>query len=189
DVPYGTLTSIDESPLQFGLIWVGSDDGLVHVTRDGGESWTDVTPRSLPEWALISIIDVSPHNPGTAYVAATRYKQDDFAPYIYMTTDYGRSWRKIVRGIPDNHFIRSVREDLGRPGLLYAAGEFGVYVSFDAGEHWQSLQLNLPIGVGFKDGDPGVLYIADTVNHRVRNVDVPLFTAPRIVSWQEVEPQ
>ncbi len=142
---YGTVFTLSPSPHDSEVIWAGSDDGLIHVTRDGGESWTDVTPRGLPEWALISIIDVSPHNPGTAYVAATRYKQDDFAPYIYMTTDYGRSWRKIVRGIPDNHFIRSVREDLGRPGLLYAAGEFGVYVSFNAGEHWQSLQLNLPI--------------------------------------------
>ena len=154
---YGTVFTLAPSPNDSEVIWAGSDDGLIHVTRDGGESWTDVTPRSLPEWALISIIDVSPHNPGTAYVAATRYKQDDFAPYIYMTTDYGRSWRKIVRGIPDNHFIRSVREDLGRPGLLYAAGEFGVYVSFDAGEHWQSLQLNLPIvpihGLILKDSD------------------------------------
>ena len=154
---YGTVFTLSPSPNDSNVLWAGSDDGLIHVTRDGGESWTDVTPRALPEWALISIIDVSPHNPGTAYVAATRYKQDDFAPYIYMTTDHGRSWRKIVRGIPDNHFIRSVREDLGRPGLLYAAGEFGVYVSFDAGEHWQSLQLNLPIvpihGLILKDSD------------------------------------
>jgi photosystem II stability/assembly factor-like uncharacterized protein len=144
---YGTVFALAPSPLDPSVIWAGSDDGLVHVTRDGGQTWDDITPRSrdLPEWALISIIEASPHEPGTAYVAATRYKLDDFRPYIFKTTDYGRSWRRIVDGIPANHFIRVVREDVTRPGLLYAAGEFGVYVSFDAGAHWQSLQLNLPV--------------------------------------------
>jgi hypothetical protein len=117
----------------------------VHLTRDGGRTWTNITPRDLPEWALISIIDASPHDPGTAYVAATRYKWDDFRPFIYKTADYGRTWRRIVSGIPDNHFVRVVREDPVRKGLLYAAGEFGVYVSFDDGAGWQSLRLNLPV--------------------------------------------
>jgi len=144
---YGTIFTLAPSPRDPNVIWAGSDDGLVHVTRDGGQAWDNVTPRSrdLPDWALISIIEASPHDPGTAYVAATRYKLDDFRPYVLKTTDYGRSWRKIVDGIPTDDFIRVVREDVTRPGLLYAGGEFGVYVSFDAGAHWQSLQLNLPV--------------------------------------------
>lgn len=142
---YGTVFTLAPSPHDAQVIWAGTDDGRVQVTRDAGGSWTDVTPPELPEWALISMIDVSPHAPGRAYVAATRYKLDDFAPYIYRTTDYGRSWRRITRGIPETHFIRVAREDLERPGLLYAGGEFGVYVSFDDGERWQTLQLNLPI--------------------------------------------
>ena len=144
---YDVVFALAPSPHDSSTLWAGSDDGLVHVTRDGGKTWTTVTPpaRDLPEWALISIIEVSPHDPATAYVAATRYKWDDFRPYIYKTTDYGRTWRKIVTGIPDNHFIRVVREDPVRRGLLYAAGEFGVYVSFDDGAAWQSLQRNLPI--------------------------------------------
>ena len=99
----------------------------------------------MPEWGLVSTIEESPHQPGAAYVAVTRYKLDDFAPYIFKTTDYGKSWRKIVRGIPADDFIRVVREDPTRRGLLYAGGEFGVYVSFDDGQNWGSLQLNLPI--------------------------------------------
>ena len=142
---YGTVFTLAPSPHDPNVMWAGSDDGLVHVTQDGGQTWTNVTPRNLPEWALISIIDVSPHDPATAYVAATRYKLDDFTPYIFKTDDYGRSWDLITNGIPANHFIRAVREDLERPGLLYAAGEFGVYVSFNDGEDWQSLRLNLPV--------------------------------------------
>jgi photosystem II stability/assembly factor-like uncharacterized protein len=144
---YGTVFALVPSAHDPNVIWAGSDDGLVHVTRDGGQTWDEITPRTrdLPEWALISIIEESSHRPGTAYVAATRYKQDDFRPYIFKTTDYGSSWRKIVEGIPETHFIRVVREDPEREGLLYAAGEFGVYVSFDAGAHWQSLQLDLPL--------------------------------------------
>jgi photosystem II stability/assembly factor-like uncharacterized protein len=142
---YATIFALAPSPRDSNVLWAGSDDGLIHVTRDGGKTWTNVTPKDLPDWALISIIDASPHDAGTAYVAATRYKLDDFAPYVYKTADYGRTWKKIVTGIPAGQFIRTVRQDPVRPDLLYAGGEFGVYVSFDDGAHWQSLQLNLPI--------------------------------------------
>jgi len=115
------------------------------VTRDGGKSWQNVTPKELPEWALVSTVEASPHDAGVAYVAATRYKLDDFRPYVYKTTDYGRSWKKIVTGIPETHFVRVVREDPARRGLLFAGTEFGMYVSFDDGAVWQTLQLNLPV--------------------------------------------
>ncbi len=141
---YDTIFALAESPLEKGLLWAGSDDGLIHISRDGGKNWQNVTPGDLPEWTLISIIEPSPHDPATAYVAATRYKLDDFKPYIYKTTDYGRTWKKITTGLPENEYTRVVREDPHRRGLLYAGTERGVYVSFDAGEHWQSLQLNLP---------------------------------------------
>ncbi|MDH4350581.1 MAG: glycosyl hydrolase, partial [Gemmatimonadota bacterium] len=142
---YATVFTFAPSPKDPQVLWAGSDDGLVHVTRDGGATWTNVTPKDLPEWALISIIDASPHDAGTAFVAATRYKLDDFAPYLYKTSDYGRTWTKIVTGIPAGHFTRTIRQDTERANLLYAGGEFGTYVSFDAGAHWQSLQLNLPV--------------------------------------------
>jgi hypothetical protein len=142
---YGVVFALAPSPRDRQVLWAGSDDGLVHVTRDGGATWTNVTPRDLPEWSLISIIEASPHEVGTAFVAATRYKSDDFAPYLYKTTDFGRTWTKIVTGIPAGHFTRTIRQDAERANLLYAAGEFGVYVSFDAGARWQSLQLNLPV--------------------------------------------
>jgi photosystem II stability/assembly factor-like uncharacterized protein len=142
---YGTVFTIAPSLQERGLIWAGSDDGLVHVTRDEGAHWTNVTPPDLPGWALISGIEASPHDPATAYVAATRYKLDDFTPYIYRTSDYGRTWTRITSGIPAGHFIRVVREDRARRGLLYAGGEFGVYVSFDEGASWQSLRRNLPV--------------------------------------------
>jgi photosystem II stability/assembly factor-like uncharacterized protein len=142
---YCTIFTLAESARQRGVLWAGSDDGLVHVSRDGGKNWQNVTPKDLPEWALISIIDASPHDPATAYVAATRYKSDDFKPYIYRTNDYGQTWKKITNGIPDNEYTRVVREDPSRRGLLYAGTERGVYVSFDDGENWQSLRLNLPV--------------------------------------------
>ena len=141
---YNVVFALAPSPHDSATLWAGTDDGLVHLTRDGGKTWTNVTPRDLPE-ALVSIIEASPHDPATAYVAATRYKFDDFRPFLYKTTDYGRTWRRVTAGIPDNHFIRVVRADPARKGLLYAAGEFGVYVSFDDGGSWQSLRLNLPV--------------------------------------------
>ena len=144
---YGTIFTVMESPVQAGTIWAGSDDGLVHVSRDGGKNWSNVTPPSnmMPEWIQINSIDASPHDPGTAYVAATMYKWDDNKPYLYRTGDYGKTWKKITTGIPDTAFTRVIREDPNKRGLLYAGTETGMYVSFDNGEHWQSMQLNLPI--------------------------------------------
>ncbi|HLA91456.1 MAG TPA: glycosyl hydrolase [Gemmatimonadaceae bacterium] len=141
---YATIFAAAESPVTPGLIWAGSDDGLIHVTRDGGKTWRNVTPRGFPEWTRVSIIDPSPHHAGTAYVAANRFQMDDFAPYLYRTTDYGATWTKITDGITGTEFTRAIREDLVRPGLLYAATERGVWLSYDAGGHWQSLQRNLP---------------------------------------------
>lgn len=142
---YCTIFTVAESPAERGVIWAGSDDGLVHVTRDGGKNWENVTPRGMPEWIQINSIDPSPHDPATAYVAATMYKSDDFKPYLYRTGDYGKTWKKITNGIPDGAFTRVIREDPNRKGLLYAGTETGVYVSLDDGENWQSLQLNLPV--------------------------------------------
>ncbi|MEM8942155.1 MAG: glycosyl hydrolase, partial [Pseudomonadota bacterium] len=120
-------------------------DGLIHVTRDGGENWANVTPAAMPEWAMINSIDVDPFNEGGAYVAATRYKKDDFKPYLYHTTDWGKSWKQISDGIPVDQFTRVLRADPDREGLLYAGTERGLYVSSDNGQSWRSLQLNLPI--------------------------------------------
>ena len=142
---YCTIFAFAESTIQQGVFWAGSDDGLVHVSRDGGASWQNVTPPDLPEWALISIVEASPHDVATAYIAATRYKSDDFAPYLYKTNDFGRSWTKIVAGIPDNDFTRVIREDPERRGLLFAGTETGLYVSFDDGAMWQRFQSNLPV--------------------------------------------
>jgi photosystem II stability/assembly factor-like uncharacterized protein len=141
---YDTIFSVAESPVEKGLIWAGSDDGLVHVTRDGGGNWTDVTPKEMPEWSMVSLIEASPHNAGTAYLAIDRHRLDDLRPYIYKTADYGKTWSKITSGIPENSFVHAVREDPRNKGLLYAGTETGVMVSFDDGAHWQPLQLNLP---------------------------------------------
>lgn len=142
---YCTIFAFAESPIKRGLFWAGSDDGLIHISQDGGITWKNVTPAELPEWALISIVEPSPHDPATAYVAATRYKWDDFQPYLYKTNDYGASWTRITTGIAENDFTRVIREDPVRRGLLYAGTETGVHVSFDDGEYWQSLRLNLPV--------------------------------------------
>src|SRR5437879_2508104 len=141
---YDTIFTVMESPVQAGTIWTGSDDGLVYITRDGGKNWTNVTPPGTPDLARVSVIDASPHKAGTAYVAIKNYLQDDRKPYIFKTDDYGKSWKKIVTGIKDNDYVHAVREDVKRPGLLYAGSEHGIYVSFDDGEQWQSLALNLP---------------------------------------------
>jgi photosystem II stability/assembly factor-like uncharacterized protein len=142
---YGTIFAFAESPVQEGVLWTGSDDGLIHVSRDDGRTWKDVTPGDVLPWSMVSIIDPSPHDAGTAYAAINRYKLDDFRPYLYKTTDYGASWRKIVRGIPEKEFTHVIREDPNRKGLLYAGTERGVYVSFTGGDAWQPLQCNLPV--------------------------------------------
>jgi len=140
---YNTIFYVVESPHEQGTIWVGSDDGLVHLTANGGESWSDVSPPHKGE-AMINAIELSPHDPGTAYLAVTGYKLDDFKPYIYKTTDYGKRWKRIDRGLPFNTFVRVVREDPTQRGLLYAGTEAGMFVSFNDGDDWQSLHLNLP---------------------------------------------
>ena len=141
---YNTLSYVAESPHDQGVIWTGSDDGLVHVTRDGGANWSNVTPPGLQE-CLINAIDISPHDPATVYIATTRYKFNDFAPSLFKTTDYGQTWSKIDKGMPYGAFSRVVREDEVRKDLLFAGTELGMYVSFDGGSNWTSLQLNLPI--------------------------------------------
>ena len=142
---YGTIFAFAESPVQAGVLWAGSDDGLINVSKDGGDTWEDATPQLLPDWALISIIEPSPHDAATAYVAATRYKLDDFAPYLLKTNDFGQSWELIANGIPDDDFTRVIREDPARRGLLYAGTESGVYVSWDDGAIWNRMTGNLPV--------------------------------------------
>ena len=141
---YDTVFSIAPSPLAKGLIWAGTDDGLVQVTRDEGKTWTNVTPKDIAEWSRISLIEASPHDAGTAYVAIDRHQNDDLAPYIYKTNDFGATWSRITTGIPVGAFVRAVREDPKKKGLLYAGTERGVFVSFDDGARWRSLQINLP---------------------------------------------
>lgn len=142
---YNTIFTVAESPVQAGVIWTGSDDGLVYVTRDAGKNWGRVTPKDAPEYMQINSIEASPFEAGAAYIAATRYKADDHKPYLYKTTDYGKTWTQITNGIADNAFTRVVRCDPVRRGLLYAGTETGMYVSFDDGANWRSLQLNLPV--------------------------------------------
>ena len=141
---YATVFALTTSYHDEGTIWAGSDDGMVHITRNGGKSWKKITPPDLPKFSRVSVIEESPHTPGTAFIAANRYQVDDREPYVYRTTDYGKSWKKIVTGIAPGHFARAVREDHIRQGLLFLATEHGVYVSFDNGDNWQSIQLNLP---------------------------------------------
>jgi photosystem II stability/assembly factor-like uncharacterized protein len=140
---YNTLFYIVESPHEQGHIWVASDDGLVHLSRDNGANWVNVSPPHKGE-AMINAIEISPHGPATVYLAVTGYKLNDFRPYIYKTTDYGKRWKRIDAGLPADTFVRVVREDPVRKGLLYAGTEAGMFVSFNDGEEWQSLKLNLP---------------------------------------------
>ncbi len=142
---YCTIFAAVESPLKKDVIWVGSDDGLVHVTQDGGENWTNVTPPNIPEWLMINSIEADPFNEGGAYLAATLYKAGDFNPYLFKTKDYGKTWTKITNGIEAEHFTRVIRADPEKQGVLYAGTETGMYISFDDGANWQSFQLNLPI--------------------------------------------
>lgn len=142
---YCTIFAFRESPHEQGVFWAGSDDGLIHLSRDGGATWQNITPSALPEWALISIIEPSPHDPATAYVAATRYKHDDTAPYLYKTNDYGATWTSISAGLPEQTITRVIREDPNQRGLLYVGTELGVYLSFDDGANWQPFQRNLPV--------------------------------------------
>ncbi|SKB52486.1 WD40/YVTN/BNR-like repeat-containing protein [Maribacter arcticus] len=142
---YCTIFAANESPLKEGILWVGSDDGLIHVSKDSGATWDNVTPTNMPEWNMINSIEPSYFDEGTCYVAATRYKLGDFQPYLYKTTDYGKSWTKITNGIPAEHFTRVVREDPKKKGLLYAGTETGMYVSFNDGASWSPFQMNLPI--------------------------------------------
>ena len=154
---YATLFTIAPSPKDANTIWTGSDDGKVSVTRNGGKTWQTVNPPGLPPLARISIVEASPNKPGTAYVAANRYQQDDWAPYFFRTDDYGSTWKKIVDGIGPRDFARAIREDPRRPGLLFAGTEHGIYLSFDDGAHWQPLRLNLPVtsvqDIAVKDND------------------------------------
>ncbi|HET9742356.1 MAG TPA: hypothetical protein VFQ00_06390 [Terriglobales bacterium] len=150
---YATVYTIAESPVQAGVIWAGSDDGLVHVTTDDGKNWANVTPKDLPDsgtepgphYSRISLIEASHFKAGTAYVAVDRHESDDWAPYAFETTDFGKSWKRINSDLPQGAVVRAIREDTEREGLLFAATETGVYVSFDDGGHWRSIQLNLPL--------------------------------------------
>jgi hypothetical protein len=141
---YDVIFSLAESPKQEGVLWAGTDDGLVQVTRDGGKSWEKVTPKDVPEWAMISLIEASPFDAGTAYVTVDAHKLDNFKPYVFKTGDFGKSWTKITTGLPDSVYVHAVREDPKRKGLLYAGTETGIWVSFNDGANWQPLQLNLP---------------------------------------------
>ena len=142
---YATIFAAAESPYEKDLLWTGSDDGLVHITRDGGKNWENVSPPTMPEWMMINSIEVDPFVKGGAYIAGTRYKLGDYTPYLYKTKDYGKSWTLITGGIDRQHFTRVIRADPKRKGLLYAGTESGMYISFDDGVSWQTFQMNLPI--------------------------------------------
>jgi len=145
---YDTIFALEESPAVAGELWTGSDDGMVHLSQDNGKTWNNITPADMPSFAVVNAIDLSAHARGRAHIAAYRYRQNDFTPYIFQTDNYGKTWKRLTsatNGIPATHFVRVVREDPDRRGLLYAGTEYGIYVSFDDGAHWQSLQLNLPV--------------------------------------------
>ena len=154
---YDTVFTLAESPRQRGLLWAGTDDGLIHLTRDDGAHWENVTPKELPAWSMVSLIEASAHDAGTAYAAIDRHKLDDAKPLIFRTHDFGKTWTRIATGIPEGAYVRAVREDPTQAGLLYAGTELGVYVSVDDGAHWQPLKLNLPTvpvhDLAIKNGD------------------------------------
>ena len=142
---FGVVYSIAPSPKKAEVIWAGSDTGLVHLTTDGGKTWNDVTPKGLGDWSKIAMIEASHFDPAVAYAAVDRHRLDDQAPYLYRTRDYGKTWQPIATGIGATAFLNAIREDTQQQGLLFAGTELGVYVSFDDGDHWQPLQLNLPV--------------------------------------------
>ena len=142
---YATIFAVNESKQEDGLIWTGSDDGLVHVTKDGGKNWTNATPKKMPEWMMVNCIEIDPFTKGGAYIVGTKYKSGDYLPYIYKTENYGKTWKQITNGIGAEDFTRALRADPKRKGLLYAGTERGMYISFDDGANWQKFQLNLPI--------------------------------------------
>jgi photosystem II stability/assembly factor-like uncharacterized protein len=145
---YTTIFAFEESPMKAGELWAGTDDGRLHISMDGGDNWKEITPGDMPLEGTINSIDLSPHAPGRAFIAVYKYRENDFNPYIFMTNDYGKNWKKLTdgeNGIKAPHFVRVVREDRKRKGLLYAGTEFGMYVSFDEGQQWQSFQQNLPV--------------------------------------------
>ncbi len=142
---YGTVFAFAESPHEPGVFWAGSDDGLVHISRDGGMNWQNITPPELPEWATVALIELSPHDPATAFIAAHRYRLADNTPLLFQTSDYGKTWQSISDGIPNHEYTWVIRADTEREGLLYAGTEVGIHVSFDNGDSWQSLQGNLPV--------------------------------------------
>jgi len=141
---YATVFALGPGKKDVNILWAGSDDGLIHVTRDGGKNWTNVTPKEMPDLGRVSIIDASSFDPGTAYAAVKKPLLADFAPYIFRTHDFGKTWTKITTGIPANDYVHAVREDPTRRGMLYAGTQHGFYISYDDGDHWQSLSLNLP---------------------------------------------
>jgi photosystem II stability/assembly factor-like uncharacterized protein len=142
---YCTIFTATESPLEKDLLWTGSDDGLIHVSKDGGKHWDNVTPPAAGKWTLWNCVETDPFKKGAAYFVGTRFRLDDYTPYIFKTEDYGKTWRSITNGIDPSHFARVLRADHRRPGLLYAGTEYGMYISYDDGEHWSKFQLNLPI--------------------------------------------
>jgi photosystem II stability/assembly factor-like uncharacterized protein len=191
---YSSIVAFEESPLESAVLWAGSDDGLVHVTRDGGRSWTNVTPKEMPEWGTVSRIEASPHAPGRAFLAVHRYRLDDFAPYVFRTNDFGQTWVRITdgrNGIPARHFVRVVREDPERRGLLYAGTEFGLYVSLDDGVAWQRFQLNLPVtpvtDIKIRDRDLALstmgrsFWILDDLTPLLARAQGPLGTEARLL--------
>ncbi len=194
---YATVFTLAPSRLDAGVIWAGSDDGVVHVTRDAGRSWQKVTPPDLPDFTRISLIEASPHRAGTAYLAGNRYQRADRAPYVYRTSDYGKTWTKIVGGLPPDDFPRAIREDAKRRGLLFLGTETGIYVSFDDGAHWQSLRLDLPVtpvhGIQVKNDDLVIgthgrsFYVLDNISvlrqvaHAMINEPLVLFDPPDAV--------
>jgi photosystem II stability/assembly factor-like uncharacterized protein len=186
---YDTIFALAESPVKQGTLWAGTDDGLVQVTTDDGKDWSNVTPK-MPEWSTVDLIEASPHDGNTAYLAVDRHKLDDFKPYIFKTTDLGKSWNAIVNGIPDGAYVHAVREDPKKRDLLYAGTELGVFVSFDDGAHWQPLKLNLPPSpihdLVIKDDDLVVathgrsFWVLDDVTP-LRQVNTPSATADMIL--------